>query len=220
VNITDYMDRPEELRKYAGICEANGFAVPPNGARGLCVLMANGDSNVFKLMWSTWNFENAFDDLIDQEGIEENVKLCAMAALHDAIVEVLNISQGAAYSRLLQVCAHLERRTKWHQSRKTMAYCAIQQFFVELASNPFARSNAEQLKAMLVQAILRCLSGDLMARSEDPRKRELAPAVRCGDVDLFMHMIYLARGFAAASAWCGKLGYDLPDGDGDTKQKN
>ena len=87
------------------------------------------------------------------------------------------------------------------------------QFFVMLASNEFIRANALQIRAMMVQTMLRCLSGDLLATSEDPRKRALAPAVRCGDVDLFMHMIYLARGFAAASAWCGKLGYDAPDGE-------
>lgn len=213
--IVDYMDRPEEMRKYAGICTANGFSVPANGARSLCESMAGGNGDVFRAMWSIWNFENSFDDLIDQRGIEEKIKLAAMAALHDAIVEALNgaiADPAPAYMRFLHVCAHLERRTNWSRARKNLAANALLKFFQMLRGNPFIRSNADQMKAMLVQALLRCLSGDLMAISPDPRKRALAPAVRCGDVDLFLHMIYLARGFAAATTWCGKLGYDLPDG--------
>jgi hypothetical protein len=206
------MDRPEELAKYAGICRANGFQAPEDGARQLCRQMAGDDEDVFNAIWLTWNFENAFDDLIDQDGIEDEIKLCAMAALHDALVETLDHGHGAAHLRFLQACAHLERRTHWSTARKNLAAAAIQRFFVMLESNPFIRTNAAQIKAMMVQTMLRCLTGDLMARSEDPRKRALAPAVRCGDVDLFMHMIYLARGFAAASVWCGKLGYDTADG--------
>lgn len=208
-----YMERAEETEKYSAVCEANGFQLPKDGARGLCDAMAGGERDVFDAMWQTWNFEHAFDDLIDQPGIEENLKLCAMAALHDAVVEAIGAGRGAAHLRFLQVCAHLERRTGWNAERKSLASGAVLQFFVMLESNAFVQSNAVQIKAMMVQTMLRCLSGDLLAASADTRKRALAPVVRCGDVDLFMHMIYLARGFAAASAWCGKLGYDTPDSE-------
>lgn len=206
-----YMERPDELKKYAAVCNANGFAAPADGARGLCRLMADGDEEVFDAMWVTWNFEHAFDDLIDLPGIEERTRLTAMAALHDAIVETMSAESGLAYRRLLQVCAHLERRSGWDATRKSLACSAVFTFFVMLQGNGFVRKNCEQIKGMLVQTMLRCVSGDILAASDDRRKQALAPAVRCGDVDLFMHMIYLARGFAAATAWCGKLGYDIPD---------
>lgn len=218
MNHLTYMDRPEELAKYDALCQANGFSAPAGGQRGLCRLMSDGNEHVFEAIWTTWNFEHAFDDLIDEPGIEERVKLTALASLHDAIVETLGDRHGLAYQRFLQVCAHLERRAQWDAQRRSLAAAAILNFFVMLEGNPFVRSNAEQVKAMMVQTMLRCLSGDLLAASEDPRKRALAPAVRCGDVDLFMHMIYLARGFAAATAWCGKLGYDIADPA--TKEKN
>ena len=53
--------------------------------------------------------------------------------------------------------------------------------------------------------------GDTMAASVDPIKRQLAPAVRCGDVDVIFHLVYLARGWAALRE-CSKFReYDLGD---------
>lgn len=207
----DYMDRPEEVAKYAGICQANGFNVPKDGARGLCESMAAGDETVFEVIWTIWNFENAFDDLIDETGISAELKVTAVAILHEAIEEVLAPPFEGKLKKLLELWHFLEDRTHWSKARRILAATARNRFFGMLRLNPFAVKHAHQLRAMLVQTMLRCISGDVMAASPDARKRALAPAVRCGDVDLFMHIIYLARGFAAATAWCGTLGYDLPD---------
>ena len=201
-----YMDRPEELVKYAAICKANGYTSPANGARGLCDAMAAGDANVFDVIWKIWNFENAFDDLIDETGIDDDTKVVAIATLHDAVIMASHTCLELA--KFVEVWRFLEQRTTWSKQRRILAATARNHFFSMLHVNPFARAHAQQLKAMLVQTMLRCISGDVMAKSANERSRLLAPAVRCGDVDLFMHIIYLARGFAAASAWCGKLGYD------------
>jgi hypothetical protein len=208
MNYPCYMDRPEELAKHAAICKANGCHVPADGARSLCEAMAGGDPDVFDVMWKIWNFEHAFDDLIDETGIDDDTKVVAIAALHDVTMAV---TDTCLMKKFLQAWRFLEERSHWSKQRRILAATARNQFFGMLHLNPFARAHAQQLKAMLAQTMLRCISGDVMAKSGDARKRALAPAVRCGDVDLFMHIIYLARGFAAASVWCGKLGYDLPD---------
>jgi hypothetical protein len=208
MNYPCYMDRPEETAKYAAICRANGCPVPENGARSLCEAMAAGDPDVFDVIWKIWNFENAFDDLIDETGIDGDTKIVAIAALHDVVIAVNDMD---LMRNFLAAWRFLEVRTRWSKQRRILAATARNQFFGMLHLNPFARAHAQQLRAMLVQTMLRCISGDVMAKSGDARKIALAPAVRCGDVDLFMHIIYLARGFGAASVWCGKLGYDLPD---------
>jgi hypothetical protein len=95
--------------------------------------------------------------------------------------------------------------------RKEQAMKALHDFVVTLLLNPFVRDHAHELRAVFVQAIARSLDGDRMATDEDAAVRALAPAVRCGDVDVILQIAYLAGGYSALRTW-GKLReYDQPD---------
>lgn len=218
MSFPNYMDRSEELTKYAAICRANGFTPPSNGSRGQFEMIADGDADLFDAMWKTWNFEHAFDDLLDEGGFSEDQKIAAIAALAGAVEELFYDPMLDKFLNFSELWDAMLRRMNWDPNRRHLANVAQLQFWGMLRFNPFVRKHPKEIATMLVQTMLRCISGDVMERSEDPRKRALAPAVRCGDVDLFMHMIYLARGFAAASAWCGKLGYDC-ELQGTTEEK-
>jgi hypothetical protein len=99
----------------------------------------------------------------------------------------------------------------WPMERKEQAMKALHDFVVTLLLNPFVRDHAHELRAVFVQAIARSLDGDRMATDEDAAVRALAPAVRCGDVDVILQIAYLAGGYSALRTW-GKLReYDQPD---------
>jgi len=99
----------------------------------------------------------------------------------------------------------------WPAERKEQAMKALHDFVVTLLLNPFVRDNAHELRAVFVQAIARSLDGDEMAGSEDAAIRALAPAVRCGDVDVIVQIAYLAGGYKALRKWSKLRAYDQPD---------
>lgn len=79
-------------------------------------------------------------------------------------------------------------------------------FWWAWATNPFIQEHRDQIKALYISCINRWLDGDLM---ENP---EQAAVVRCGDLDVLLHMVYLARGFAAMRECSLQFRrYDLPD---------
>jgi hypothetical protein len=85
--------------------------------------------------------------------------------------------------------------SNWPAPQKERAMKALHDFIVNLLLNPFCRDNAGDLRAVFVSAMARSMDGDAMAESNDPKRRALAPAVRCGDVDVILHMAYLAGGW-------------------------
>lgn len=69
------------------------------------------------------------------------------------------------------------------------------QFIATLSFNAFYEEHKESLFPMIVMMANRSLDGDEWARSEDPAKRSAASVVRCGDVDLFLHVAFLTGGW-------------------------
>jgi len=98
---------------------------------------------------------------------------------------------------------------QWPVERKERAFKALHDFVQDLLVNPFVVANNKSMLAMFTMALTRCLDGDKMALSADPKERALAPAVRCGDIDVLMHMIYLARGWPGLREWSGMRKYDV-----------
>jgi hypothetical protein len=160
-------------------------------------------------MWSFYNFGHAFDDLLDESGGNAEQIEAVMTGLHDAVVYAL-VREGQGYN-LEPLLLNMAAAARWEYEQTELMMQAAAQFFADLYTNPFIRKHRQEFRGIFVQAMTRCLDGDDMARSEDAFKRQLAPAVRCGDVDALLHMVYLARGWAALRA-CGKFReYDLPD---------
>ena len=97
----------------------------------------------------------------------------------------------------------------WDSARKEQAFKALHDFVQDLLLNPFVVANARSMQAMLTMALTRCLDGDRMEASEDASERALAPAVRCADVDVLMHMVYLAKGWSGLREWSKLRKYDV-----------
>ena len=72
---------------------------------------------------------------------------------------------------------------------------AFAAFWTEVALNPWFRAHSALLHGALISAINRWVDGDQWAQSTDPAKRALAPAIRCGDVDFYLHVAYVAHGW-------------------------
>lgn len=69
------------------------------------------------------------------------------------------------------------------------------QFINELSFNSFYEEHKESLFPLIVMMANRSLDGDEWAKSDNPEKRAASNVVRCGDVDLFLHVAYLTGGW-------------------------
>lgn len=99
--------------------------------------------------------------------------------------------------------------SNWPADKKEQAFKALHDFVVDLLLNPFVQRNALEMRAMFVSALTRCLDGDRLAEHPDERQRVLAPALRCADIDVLMHMAYLHRGWEVMRSYSGKREYDV-----------
>lgn len=210
-----YMTRPEELEKFRQLRLAKGYPDDGTTLMDTINVLAGEDDAVFNAMWSFYNFAHAFDDLLDESGWDAEHIEAAMTTLHDAVTHVLmREGPGGNVRALIQVLAR-----NWPESRRVAAQKAADDFFQDLNSNPFIRRHRQEFRCIFVQAMARCLDGEAMAHSDIPERVALAPAVRCGDVDALLHMVYLARGWAALRE-CGKFReYDLPDTVADQRKE-
>ena len=68
--MNDYCDAPDEVEK-------NGHVKPD------MVLIANGNADAFRFMWTMWNWSHVIDDLVDQDkpvGVENAAKYFVLMA--------------------------------------------------------------------------------------------------------------------------------------------
>lgn len=72
---------------------------------------------------------------------------------------------------------------------------ALAQFVTALSINPFYQQHSASLYPLIMSAINRWIDGDAMDRSENPKRRVHAEVVRCGDIDLFLHIAFLTGGW-------------------------
>jgi hypothetical protein len=68
-------------------------------------------------------------------------------------------------------------------------------FFTMISFNPFYQKHKEQLYALIIQVCTRWLDGDEWEQSDDKIRRIVSHVVRCGDIDLYMHVAYLTGGW-------------------------
>ena len=68
-------------------------------------------------------------------------------------------------------------------------------FVTCLSYNPFYQEHKDQIYGLLVQACTRWLDGDEWEQSEDETRRICASVVRCGDLDIWLHVAYLTGGW-------------------------
>lgn len=172
----------------------------------------NEQENVFHALWSFWNFEHAFDDILDS-GIfpqDEREKLLHQCAdyLHSCLK-----SPGVPDAVLWFKVNYVEalNKTGWSRDDRALAIKAFDDFTGNLISNPFYQAHAEQHLAIFEMMIFRVIAGDEMAASVDQDRQKLAPAVRCGDIDFLVHVAKLAGGWPLARKITSLRDYDKPD---------
>jgi hypothetical protein len=194
-----YMTRPEELAKYAKLCAFNGE--PDSGCGAYQVLKeAFGKQDAaFEFAWLFWNFAHALDDVLDEAILTPEDKLEVLQQLNEA----LRFTNGNKWAKCWEDAIFC---TSFDTDRQLLANAAERDFFASWFENP----NVEIL-GVFTSAIMRCIGGDAMLRSGNPRKMALAPAVSCGDVDVLIHMVFLSCGWEAAVNFSIHRDYDVPD---------
>ncbi len=104
----------------------------------------------------------------------------------------------------------------WKMEKKELMHRALAEFVSNLLTNPFLFHNADSIDALLVSAIGRQIDGDLLKQRGE--SEELQRAVRCGDVDLVLHLARLAGGWECQRAVAPMVRfYDKPQ---ENKEQN
>jgi len=76
-----------------------------------------------------------------------------------------------------------------------MGVRAFVKFLTMITFNPFWERNKETLFSFIMMVCTRWLDGDEWERSDDKIKRIVSHVVRCGDIDLYMHVALLTGGW-------------------------
>lgn len=207
-----YMTTAEEIAKHEALCAMSGETPLPTGSYGVIEAMAGGDPVLLEALWTFWNFEHAYDDLIDLSGWTAAMIEAAMMALFDEVCVALGFEpEQKTISAHNRTMIALLRVTAWPEMRQMLAIDAQHAFLTALRNNPLYRDNRGDFRALFAQCIFRALDGEAMANSDDPRRQQLAPAVKCGDLEVMFHLVYLAHGWARARQVSSLRDYDQPD---------
>lgn len=91
--------------------------------------------------------------------------------------------------------------------QEAAARCLVK-FISTITFNPFYINNCVSLHTMVVQAFNRWIDGDEWSASDDPVKATMGRVVRCGDVDLVLHVAYLTGGWDHMRAMRDARSYD------------
>lgn len=81
----------------------------------------------------------------------------------------------------------------WSEEKKEQSWKAMEGFITDLLLNPFVLAHNHQLRALFTSAIVSNIGGDAMLK--DPKRKHLSAAARCRDVDVFVHIAGLHRGW-------------------------
>lgn len=207
-----YMTRPEEIAKHAELCRRNGEEAPELGSYTVIEAMAGGSPGLFEALWSFWDFEHAVDDLIDGSGWSPDMIEAALLALYEEVLRKLGFpTERKHVSDWTKTFCALLTGAQWEKTRRALAMEAEWKFFTALRENPLYRDNPGDFRALFAQCIFRVLDGDAMAGSGDARKAALAPAVKCGDLEVMFHLVLLAHGWGRARQVSCLRDYDQPD---------
>jgi len=72
---------------------------------------------------------------------------------------------------------------------------SLLRFVDTLSNNEFYNKWKHSLFPLIVQACARWLDGDIMMRSENERDHIRAEVVKCGDIEIFLHVAYICGGW-------------------------
>lgn len=72
---------------------------------------------------------------------------------------------------------------------------ALAQFVTAFSINPFFVQNAQSLHPLIISACNRWIDGDALDRSANQRDRIHSEVVRCGDIEVYLHVAYLTGGW-------------------------
>lgn len=72
---------------------------------------------------------------------------------------------------------------------------ALAQFVTALSVNPFYVQNVSALYPLIVSACARWVDGDALDKSDHEADRIRGEVVRCGDIDVFVHVALLVGGW-------------------------
>lgn len=85
------------------------------------------------------------------------------------------------------------------------AAMALAQFVTALSLNPFYIQNVASLYPLIISACNRWIDGDAMDKSGDQRSRIHSEVVRCGDLELFLHIAFLTGGWDHMRKMSGRV---------------
>jgi len=166
-------------------------------------LAGDSENDVLACLWLAWNFFHVVDDVVDEGNVDDELKENIAHGLFDLVENILTSSEPTDPG-FLNSLSRMIAAAPWDEERKQLADNACRDFFGDLIVNVFIRRNARQFLAIYQQTIDRWLAGDEMASSSIPFRRQLAPAVRCGDVDFIVFVAKLAGGWSGMR-WVSKL---------------
>lgn len=167
--------------------------------------------DVFQALWSVWNFEHAFDDVLDAGHLplperEQLLEECA-AFVDAALAYGEREAAGVFKEHFLQALANAPLTP----AEQDLAADALQVFAGNLVANPFFQCHADAHRSFLRMMIYRNIAGDAMAAGDNEFHRQLAPAVRCADVDFIVFVADLVGGWKLARTISDLRDYDKPD---------
>ena len=194
----ELVKHPEAISIFKRIADATG-----SGER---------EREIFLALWSFWNFEHAFDDILDSGKFTpaevENLLQKAAAFVHEALMTP-EAEDAKIWFRVSYVTAL--NRLEWKEDDFNLAIKALDEFAGNLANNPAYQRHAEQHLAMFDTIIFNTLLGDAMHASGDEFKKALAPALRCRDIDFVVNMAKLVGGWELARKISQSCNYDRQD---------
>ena len=197
------MTRPQELAK-----QPDAVKMFDEIARAA----GEGDqgNHVFWALFSAWDFEHAFDDILDSGKICAVEKECLLKNCHHFIHATLtphvDLGQVAMFRAQFIVAAQSAGMEGDHAA---LALKALDGFTENLLRNPFYRTHLESHRTIFDMMILRCIAGDEMEASPEAKRKQLAPAVRCADIDFMVNVALLAGGWPLARKLTCLRDYDV-----------
>ena len=114
------------------------------------------------------------------------------------MMEIANGNQAAfdwmwsfwCFTHLFDDLVDKDKNVKTKDAASTLAY-----FVSSLSVNPFYLQNAHSLYPLIISACNRWIDGDKLKASEIERDRIHSEVVRCGDVDIYLHIAFLTGGW-------------------------
>lgn len=174
---------------------------------------AERQQDVFLALWSCWNFSQAFDDILDAGHLPPAARETLLRECAEALPDLLlpPAEPSPAVNHFIDEYKHALNGAGMDDEARALAEQALYDFCGNLVSNPVYTEHGAAHLAMFHSMIFRCLKGDEMAGSDKPHVRELAPAVRCADLDFIVHVAYLIGGWEVARRISRLMEYDTAD---------